>query len=125
MFSVRQERVCVHLCFALPLFFRALLQLYCLKDGDFEERCGSPLPFIMRRNPHHPHGGSMTLFLEEQVQFKDIQHSTPFAYCTFSGNCSISSLHLSSSELTNGNRLILRGGLFEIMVCMYPMKWWL
>jgi DNA-repair protein complementing XP-A cells len=45
-------------------------ETFCLKDVDLEERDGPPLPFICRRNPHNPHGGSMKLYLESQVRLR-------------------------------------------------------
>ena len=71
-----------HGCTVLLLKFRCALcctslQLYCLKDCDFEKQCGPPLPYLMRRNPHHPHGGSMTLYLEKQVHAHDNISCTP------------------------------------------------
>jgi DNA repair protein len=40
--------------------------LYLLKDCDLEKR-DPPLKFIVKKNPHNAHWGSMKLYLELQV----------------------------------------------------------
>ena len=42
-------------------------QRFLLKDCDFEERCGPPLSFHLKRNPHSSHWGDMKLYLLCQV----------------------------------------------------------
>lgn len=43
------------------------LQKFLLKDCDFEERNGPPLPYLLKRNPHRSSWGDMHLYLQCQV----------------------------------------------------------
>jgi len=43
------------------------MQKFLLKDCDFEERNGPPLPFLLKRNPHSSRWGDMRLYLKCQV----------------------------------------------------------
>lgn len=46
-------------------------QRFLLKDCDFEERCGPPLKFLLKKNPHSY--GDMKLYLQCQVETRALQ----------------------------------------------------
>jgi DNA-repair protein complementing XP-A cells len=46
---------------------------FLLKDSDLEKRGEKPLKFVLRKNPHNPRWGDMSLYLRSQVR-KNVSH---------------------------------------------------
>ncbi len=63
----------------------SLPQRLLLKDGDFEERDGPALRYLLHRNPHGSTWGEMKLYLASQVRLNRFIGSRNIAGVSESG----------------------------------------